>query len=653
VIGRGTFDSAWRAAALYLALALATTWPLALNLTTSFPADLLDPLLNAFILDWGLTHLSALAGGDAGAFRTFWHAPIFHPEPLTLAYSEHLLASSVTVWPIHAMGGNVVLSYNVLFLATFVLSGTGMYLFARELTGSGPAGFVAGLLYGFALYRVAQFPHVQTLSSHWLPFALYGLRRFFVTRRLTPLCGATLAIIAQNLSNGYFLLFFPPLIAAYVVAELLDRGLWRDRRVMAGLGIAGIVTAVATLPVLVPYLALRSLGHRARSVADVQVYAADALAWLTAAPDLRVWGWLRTVPKGEGELFPGLVTVVLASIATFPYLWHLWRSSPPDRWVARRLAAAILWLSAGLVLAFTLLVEATGDPYWRLLGVRLTMREVLRGYAISAVLAVLAFALSGRLRAWLGGRPGSLIGFFAAASLVSAVLTFGPTLEIAGVATGVPMPYSVLYHHVPGFDGLRVPARFVMATLACLSVLAAFGATALVAQGATGRRTLAALSVLFVVESTSAPIALNERAEAVRGIAAGPSRVYTGDAVPGVYAFLASLPAGTVVIEFPFGTPGWDLAAVFYQRVHRHPIVNGYSGGFPRSFDENRAAFDHLDAIPRVAWQRLVASGATHAVVHRQAVTTTRAAAIEQWLDAHGARPIAKFGTDHVYEIPR
>jgi hypothetical protein len=652
VNGRGTFESAWRAAALYAALALVTTWPLARHLTTSLPADLLDPLLNAFILDWDLAHLSALARGDIGAFRPFWDAPMFHPEPLTLAYSEHLLAAAATVWPIHAMGGNILLCYNVLFLATFVLSGVGMYLFTRELTGSGPAAFVAGLLYGFALYRVPQFPHVQTLSSHWLPFALYGLRRFFTTRRLTPLAGATLAIVAQNLSNGYYLLFFAPLIAAYCIAEVADRAMWRDRRVLVPLAGAGAAVALATVPVLVPYVALRSLGFRERGVEEVQTFAADALAWLTAAPDLRVWGWLRMVAKPEGELFPGLVTIALAAIGAVPYLRGLWQTAPLDGSKARRVAAASLWIGAALALGFTLLVEATGDPHWRLLGVRITMRDPVRGYALATSLAVLALALSRRLRAVLKGRPGSVIGLFAAAAVVTAVLALGPALEVGTIATGIPLPYSVLYYHVPGFDGLRVPARFAMATVACLSVLGAFGAQALAARGPAGRRLLAALAAFFILESTSMPIALDEPAIDARGRLAGPSRVYTGKDVPSVYAFLATLPSGSVIVEFPFGTPGWDLSALFYQRVHGHPIVNGYSGGFPRSFDENRDAFDHLEVVPGLAWQRLLRSGATHAVVHRQALGTERAGVVERWLGAHRARHVASFGPDLVYELP-
>ena len=41
---------------------------------------------------------------------------------------------------------------------------------------------VAGLAYGFAPYRMAQFAHVQVLSSYWMPFARWG-SKFIETPR--------------------------------------------------------------------------------------------------------------------------------------------------------------------------------------------------------------------------------------------------------------------------------------------------------------------------------------------------------------------------------------------------------------------------------------------------------------------------------------
>src|SRR5207247_10303932 len=121
-----------------------------------------------------------------------------------------------------------------------------MFLLVRELTGSDLAGFLAGVAYGFAPYRFGTLPHVQVLSSAWMPFVLLGLHRFLGSQRLGPLVGASTAWIAQNLSCGYYLLFFSPVVALYLAIEITRRRLWSDRvvltRVAAARGRVGIVT---------------------------------------------------------------------------------------------------------------------------------------------------------------------------------------------------------------------------------------------------------------------------------------------------------------------------------------------------------------------------------------------------------------------------
>src|SRR5690348_16181625 len=93
--------SAAAAAAGYLALTIVLTWPVATGLTKDVPADFGDPLLNMWILAWSARH--------PGNFN----APIFHPAPLALAYSEHLTPQALAVWPVLAATGNIVLAYNL------------------------------------------------------------------------------------------------------------------------------------------------------------------------------------------------------------------------------------------------------------------------------------------------------------------------------------------------------------------------------------------------------------------------------------------------------------------------------------------------------------------------------------------------------------
>src|SRR5262249_18638857 len=190
----------------------------------------------------------------------WWNANIFHPHPLTLGYSEHLAAQAFQILPIYWATGNPILSYNLIFLSTFVLSGLGAFLLVRDLTDNPRAAFVAGAAYAFAPYRVASLPHIQVLSSAWMPFVLYGFRRYFATRRLLPLAGAAAAWLLQNLSCGYYLLFFSPIVVIYLMWELTVRQLWTDARVVGAVTIACGVVVAATTPYLLPYLELRRLG---------------------------------------------------------------------------------------------------------------------------------------------------------------------------------------------------------------------------------------------------------------------------------------------------------------------------------------------------------------------------------------------------------
>src|SRR5262249_26441628 len=150
--------------------------------------------------------------------------------------------------------------------------------------------------------------------SAWMPFTLYGFRRYFVTGRLRPLAGAGIAWLLQNLSSGYYLLFFSPIVLGYLAWEAATRR--ASARTIVSIGGACAAVAVATLPLMWPYVELRQLGFAARPLPEVVRFSADTFAYVTADPNLHVWGSIaRAWPKAEGALFPGVTIAVLALTA--------------------------------------------------------------------------------------------------------------------------------------------------------------------------------------------------------------------------------------------------------------------------------------------------------------------------------------------------
>ena len=164
-----------------------------------------------------------LLTGSIG-WSDFWNANIFHPDPLALALSEHLFGQVLQILPVYWLTGNIILCYNLLFISTFALSAFGTYLLVRDLTGDKRAAFIAGLVYGFLPYRIASVPHVQVMSSQWMPFALYGLNRYVTTGSNRALIGGTASLVMQNWSCGYYLLYFAPFVPLFVVHRMWTLG---------------------------------------------------------------------------------------------------------------------------------------------------------------------------------------------------------------------------------------------------------------------------------------------------------------------------------------------------------------------------------------------------------------------------------------------
>lgn len=654
-------DTPWRAAAWYAAVTLAMTWPVAAGLTRDLAPDLGDSLLNCWILAWDAEHLLRALGGDPGALGELWHGNIFHPSRYALAYSELLVAQAVQILPVYAITRNPILCYNLLFLSTFVLSALGMYLLAREVTGDWRAGFVSGLLYGFLLYRVDQLPHLQVLSSQWMPFALYGLHRYLDARRPWALAGGSLALVAQNLSCGYFLLFFSLFVPPWVAHEMARRGLWREWRVWAALAAAGVGVAALTLPFMRPYLALREIEGTRRSLEEVLRFSPDAWGWLTAPAGVRVWGTTaRLRPRPEGDLFPGATILVLAAIAASLGTRRAWRAVGslaarvrPPRWRQAALVAGLAGLIASL-LASGIIAAGFGGRIG-LPGVEVRVVSLSTALARVGLCLALVLAASARARALAGRAWRSPLAFALGAAGVAAYLALGPNPTAGGRPMHGPPIYLWLYEHVPGFDGLRVPGRFAMVSLCFLALAAAWGARDLLARAGRWKGLLAAgISALWLLEGAAAPLPVNETmAPETPGLRSPPSRVAPPDRAPAIYRSVdEQLPADAVLAEFPFGDVSWEIRYVFYSTSHWRRLINGFSGYAPRGYLGLAEQLRDSARLDEEGWTALLASGATHAIVHGQAYADERLRP-DGWLLAHGARLLVERGDSRIYALPR
>jgi hypothetical protein len=442
----------------YLAVAAAYTWPLPIQLA-GVPHDPGDPLLTTWFLWWSGTQAVPLTAH-------WWNAPMFYPATGVLGFSEHLLGLAPIAAPLIVLTGQPLVGHNVAFIATFVLSALGAHFLAYTLTRRHDVSAVAAVAFAFAPYRLPQSPHIQVLASQWTPVCLAALHRYDRTGRARWAVIAAAAWVLQGLSCGYYLLFLAVLVGLWFL--WFGAGRWPVRKV----AVAAAAFAVGAL-VMAPFLRgyqviLRDTYGFKRSIGEIRYFSADVAGLLSASDELLAWGWVQVFQRAESNLFPGLAIVLLSIFAL--YRAHPFRADGAE---SRRMLV-LRWVFGGLCL---LLLVASVIPLavgrWQLTigGVRLlSIARADKPMTLALGAALVWIATLPRLRAAFRRR--SVLAFYLLAAFAMWVFALGPDPTVMEQRALYQAPYSWLMR-LPAFDGLRVPARFWMMALVCLSVVAA------------------------------------------------------------------------------------------------------------------------------------------------------------------------------------
>ena len=570
-----TFPRHWKPIALatgvYVALTLAYCWPLSTSPASAIAHDAGDPVLNAWILWWTTKAVPLTA--------EWWNAPIFWPAIGTLAFSEHLLGFAPIAAPLIAVSGNPLLGYNVALMATYVLSALGAHFLAYTLTGRHDVSAAAALAYAFAPYRLAQVPHIQVLAGYGIPVCLAALHRYGREPQTRWAALAAGAWLIQALTNGYYLFFLSVLLVLWFAWFALGR--WSIGQVLR-LAAFFAVAAALLAPVLLGYRSILTETYGfSRAVDEIRTFSADVAGLLQASEDLLFWGWVHVIQRPESSLFPGVTIVVLAVAAIYgarPFVIGAGESKAL-RILRPALAAILIALSIAAVLPMVY-------GGWRLSigGLRLvSIGSADRPLMLAVAAAVALLATFSRVRAAV--RERSPLAFYLVAALIAWVLALGPEPTVMNQPTVSRAPYAWLMQ-MPAFDGLRVPARFWMLALACLSVVAALAVHRL--QGRARR-----------IAVTVACAGL---------IADGWPRTFAVVAPPPV----RPSPAGvTTRLDLPM-SDDTDAQALYGQMFDPIPLHNGFSGYLAPHYYALRTLI--ADADPRIL-DALAASGALGVVI--------------------------------------
>ena len=296
---------------VYTLLTAALTYPQVLHLRDGVHDDG-DPLLNAWALAWVAHQVPA-------APAHLFDGNIFYPERRTLAFSETLLAPALAAAPLRWVGLGPILVYNIVFLSGFIVSGAGVALLVRELTGRPAAGILAGVIFAFLPYRIDHYAHLQLQQTQFLPFALWAFHRLLASGRLRDGVLFGVFTAGQVLSCMYYGLFLVPYLVVVCGTMLIARRLGGSRMsapTIAALAVAAIIAAAAVFPVGKAYLGARDVVGE-RKVGEVVAGSATLWNYLGPPKANALFGAaLERFGGVERRLFPGFVALALAILGS-------------------------------------------------------------------------------------------------------------------------------------------------------------------------------------------------------------------------------------------------------------------------------------------------------------------------------------------------
>ncbi len=525
-------------------------WPKnSAKLFNSVASDPGDPLFTLSILKWAASCLPSLEG--------FWHAPFFFPETWSTARSDHLLGPAVWMKLTDQIGGSV-LSFNILFLGSFLLSGFATYWVLRRRF-SAPAAALAGFWFAFSPYRMSTLSHIQVLLAQWVPLTLWAFDRLL--EKPSARRGVLfLAFYALHVSGGAYLAF---MIHVALAVILIVR--WRESIAALRIPTKGIVVAiVGTLAVAmmatlyVPYLQAERAGvTSARGMDQLRHTEIATSSFLNAHARYR-WAdiWPSQLRRGHSRLFPGLVALVLAGLGAASLIkidFIGWRKLP--LWTR-----GATWFGVGSCFVGALLADAYTLTTWpRFLGISLA-----RGYLRPFQFLIVGILIVGSVWWRSDFRPLRL--------RMGDKWTRG-WLWIGAVSVFFILPVFYFYTlgRLPGFSGMRVISRFNVFVSLAIALLIAAGVEVLRSRSTRVKTVVVLCGAILFMEL----LPQNRR------------WVFVGtesDLAP-AYQALRDRDDVRGVVELPFRIGhGSEARRMYQQTFHRKPLVNGHSGSLPRGY---------------------------------------------------------------------
>jgi hypothetical protein len=229
-----------------------------------------------------------------------------HPVGLEHPFLLTMLTVSYTALPF-SLFLSPAATYNLQIILSFVLSGLTMYWLCTELTGDHQAGLVGGFIYAFFLNKTGHVlgGHLPQVRVYWVPLVALFLWRVIKQPRWHTALAAALALVLASLVHVMHLAYLVVPVAVTVLAAAwikMKGALFTGRR-LGALALMFGLAALVVGPILLSALSGSLAGESYLEEGGTVFHSTDLLAFVTPSPYHPLLGRLGLVPAFAERIF--------------------------------------------------------------------------------------------------------------------------------------------------------------------------------------------------------------------------------------------------------------------------------------------------------------------------------------------------------------
>ena len=551
--------------AAYVCVAVTFAWPLPLHLSSTLPGPVSQ---DTGVYVWNLwVFRHQIVAHHELPFTT--HEIMSLAAPVPLALHNYTAIADAIAFPLLPVLGTIR-TFNLLIIASGVLSAYVMFIFARRATGDVSAGWLAGLLFGFSPFMSARtsehFSLVQT-APLVLFLLLFERVRSGSSLRVAAAAGATVAV--AYLCDPYYAVYC--LLMAAVAIGYSAITLDDAHQASAPSRTARVIldALIACCTAVVVWIVISGGGQfivGGTRVSMTQLYTPVLL--LTLAVALRVWVALQprirwTIPSA----LPPIRSIVVAGIACaallVPVIVPVTAPAGERQWINPK----VFWRSSAAGLDLVTLV--TPSPLHPLFGRFFAGWFESQPHTPIENVASIPWTVIGivALATWWTRRLTPRYWFVFTAFFVS--LSLGPFVHAGGQNLYIPTPWAFL-RYMPVVGAARMPPRMTAVVMLGVALLLAFAIRDLKTRVRRPALMASIAGALLFLELLPAP------------------RTTYSAAVPHFFDLVAADPRPVALLSLPFGLRDGmrafgnpSPASQFFQTHHGKRLIGGYVSRLP------------------------------------------------------------------------